>query len=189
MSNDLSAPETRALRPGPRARFLAFTRGPRDRFLAFARGPRGRRTLLALAGVVVLGLLVVLRQTAPPADRTEPGAAPSPTVVTPSPTTPPKGDLPTPDVIDRDANRIVGNLPKADRGPGQFSLLSGVYEILNWYCPESTLRQVSIQQLDAWKTVEITARPRPGTELVLILRWTGDAYRWQGPLDQLEECW
>lgn len=108
---------------------------------------------------------------------------------TPSPTATPRGTLPKPDVVDKARNRLVGNLPEAGREPGDQTAFNGVNQILNWYCPESAAMNSSIKSVDGWDTVQVIARPRPGTEFELTLDWTGDYYRWQGPIDDLEACW
>jgi hypothetical protein len=158
----------------------------------FVHGPRGRVALLIAAVLVGVGGLTVLRQTAPPQDRPAPEptrAIPAAPRYVPPPTSPPRGDLPPPDSIDITEDRIVGNLSRTGKGPGEAAVLRGVNQIMDWFCPDSTLRQASVVRLDAWKTVKVVARPRPGTEIVLVLRWTGSSYRWEGPYGDLDRCW
>lgn len=157
-------------------------------------GGRRRRPLI-LIGAAVVGLCAVaaLRQTAP-ADPTEPKAAPAnnqpPRVrFTPSPATPPRGTLPKPDVVDRQRNRLIGNLPEAGSEPGEQTVFNGVNQILNWYCPESTALDSTIEQIQGWQSVRVITRPHPHVQIELSLNWTGGVYRWQGPLDALDRCW
>jgi len=158
-------------------------------------GRRRRPTLLVLMLVVGFGTLAALRQTAPAGERPEPAAtAPVPEQslpvrFTPSPTAPPRGTLPRPDVVDASRNRLIGNLSATSPEPGEQGVFAGITEILNWYCPESTALDSSIEQMQGWRSVRVVTRPRAGTEIELFLHWTGTRYRWQGPRDALDQCW
>jgi hypothetical protein len=145
------------------------------------------------AAAAVLCTLAALRETAPP-DPVQPRAATNPDQVprirfTPSPSATPRGTLPKPDVVDLGRNRLIGSLPEAGTEPGEQTAFNGVNQILNWYCPESTALDSSIEQVQGWDTVRVIARPRTGTEIEIFLNWTGSLYRWQGPMDALDRCW
>jgi hypothetical protein len=155
-----------------------------------------RRRPMILLGIAVVGLcsLAALRHTAP--------AGPAPTTAaahpeqqapriryTPSPSAPPRGSLPKPDVVDQERNRLIGDLPEAGTAPGEQAAFTGVNQILNWYCPQSTAMNFSIDQVDGWNSVRVATRPQPGIKVELFLHWTGSMYRWQGPQDALERCW
>jgi hypothetical protein len=166
--------------------------GLRGALASFARGQRGRRRRLAILGavaVLVFAVLAALRQTAPP----QPGGEQAPTVVqprfTPSPSASPRGDLPKPAVVDPKGNRIIGHIALVGASPGESTALLEVEKILDWYCPESTSHDTTFRKVKGWDELEATARPRPGSVIVLSLRWTGTSYRWEGAYDALEKCW
>jgi hypothetical protein len=155
------------------------------------RGP----TLLALVLVVGLGVLLVLRATAPAdgsAERVAATAAPRPSApvrFTPSPSASPRGDLPRADVVDASRDRLIGNTTPTGAKPGEQGVFAGVTQILNWYCPDSTALESSIDQLQGWRSVRVVTHPHAGIRLELFLHWTGGTYRWQGPLETLQKCW
>lgn len=160
---------------------------------ALFTGRRRRPAILLTATVVGLATLGALRQTAP-TDPDEKAARPRPEQslpvrFTPSPTATPRGSLPRPDVVDRSRNRIIGDLPSNGQAPGERAVLSGVAQILDWYCPESTDQESSVDQLRGWESVRVVVRPRPDTPIELFLNWKGETYRWQGPHDTLDRCW
>lgn len=156
---------------------------------------RGRRPILLIGAVAaVICTLAALRETAPPepvqhSAASNPGTEPPRVRFTPSPSAEPRGTLPAPDVVNPGQNRVSGNVPEAGTEPNEQTAFNGVNQILNWYCPESTALDSSIEQVQGWDTVKVIARPRSGTEIALSLTWTGAFYRWQGPLDELERCW
>jgi hypothetical protein len=155
------------------------------------RGP----TLLALVLVAGVGVLLVLRETAPAdesAERVAAAAAPqrsAPVRFTPSPSASPRGDLPRADVVDESRDRLIGNTTPTGPEPGEQGVFAGVTQILNWYCPDSTALESSIDQLQGWRSVRVVTHPHRGIRLELFLHWTGSTYRWQGPLGTLERCW
>jgi hypothetical protein len=141
---------------------------------------------------VVLAALAMLRMTAPPAESSSRSAGaelPAPTRYTPSPSQPPRGNLPRPSVVDASGNRIVGYLPLVGAKPGEESVRVEVDAILDWYCPESTEHGFEVRQLDGWQSVEVATQPHPNVPIVLDLRWTGSSYRWSGAYNSLTKCW
>lgn len=156
-------------------------------------GPWRRPMLLVAALVVAFCTVAALRET-DPTDPSEAAVAPQPSYslpvrFTPSPTSGPRGSLPRPDVVDHEHNRLVGNVEQSNTEAGEQAAFVGVNQILNWYCPESVSLDSSIKPVDGWTSVQVIARPRPGTEFELMLSWTGAYYRWQGPKDALDKCW
>jgi hypothetical protein len=161
---------------------------------ALVSGRRRRPALLIAATAIGFCTLAALRQTAPgdSTEATTPAPQPNqslPVRLTPSPTSPPRGSLPKPDVSDAGRNRLIGNVAQNSPEPGEQAAFVSVNQILNWYCPESMSLDSSMEPIDGWRTVKVIARPRPGTEFELFLRWSGSTYRWQGPKDALDDCW
>lgn len=155
---------------------------------------RKRRPMILLGlAVIGFGSLAALRHTAPPGPAPAVAAHPqqqAPRVrFTPSPSDRPRGSLPKPDVVDEARNRLIGNLPEGGSAPSEQAVFSGVNQILNWYCPQSTAMNLSIDQVNGWSSVRVATRPQAGIEIELFLHWTGSTYRWQGPRDALDRCW
>jgi hypothetical protein len=136
-------------------------------------------------------VLAVLRDTAPPPEQRTAAQQQlqQPVRFRPTPTTPPRGNLPAPAVTDTGRNLVVGHIPLTGAKPGKDTVLLEVDQILDWYCPESVTRTATVRDLGRWQSAEVTTRPHPGTEITLELKWTGSSYRWQGPYDRLDRCW
>jgi hypothetical protein len=166
-------------RASPAARFRA----------ALSERSSARTATLVAAGLVAVAVLATLRNAVPQDDART--GRPHGTVVrfTPSPSMSPRGDLPSPVLVDKGGNRVIGHVPLTGAEPGEAAVLLEVDKVLDWYCPEATARSTSIRRLNGWLSVEATTRPRPGQEIVLSMMWTGSWYRWQGRYDQLDKCW
>jgi hypothetical protein len=170
----------------------------RWRAWSYARlGPRTTRWVALLAAaLLVLGGLSLLRLAAPDSppsrDATRDGQKPEPSrrrplPATVSPTAPPRGPLPKPDVVDRAANRIAGDLP-APKASEQTALF-GVGTILEWYCPSAGFPRVEMHRRGEADSYEANVEPHPGYAFQLRLSWNGESYQWEGPYDALDLCW
>jgi hypothetical protein len=143
-----------------------------------------------VVAALTVGGLAMLRQGAPDQQNAaQQAAGPRPVRFIPSPSAPPRGPLPSPAVINRAQNQVIGYLPVAGGKPGKETALVEIDTILDWYCPESAHRKSELMPEDAWRSAEVTTHPHPGVDITLNLQWTGSSYRWQGPYDRLEACW
>ncbi len=178
--------------PRPEADVLGSDREPRrlPTYRPFPRLPRlGQRGQLALGVLVALalvGAVATLKSSTPSA---------SPQASIPLPVrTPPAYDrlpgrtpIPLPVHVPMSIDVVGGQLPPAPAATFDRAL-AAANAVLGHYCLHATEGERSVELLDGYRHVLVTAQLAGYEKIAIELWWTVGSYRWQGEGSTLRGC-
>jgi hypothetical protein len=178
---------------------------PESREPDASTGPRRHGGLTVVAVLAAVAATAALRAGVEPVERRERTAAaavedsvPAPVRTRPPVRTAPfdhlPGRTPIPEpwlTVDQGRLVVRGDLPPS-RAPSQRAAETAARLVLGRYCRVPRAFRVRVVDGGGWLTVTAVvlrqAHPGPRQLTTVDLRWTGQAYRWQGTSKELTRC-